>query len=193
MLWYRLFLSNAPPAVRESYEATLLAFLFRFSTRDSISNLRQLFNLLRIDDGESVLSFVDKLRHWGEWISAMEEEIKAQFLISCQDAGLGELLAVGRRDTGSVWDMANYLASVENWRTASASIQRAAARGRAAAIAEGPRPRKNTGDGAGAGAKKGTGSEKGSGAGARPATAASQTTTKPATPLTETKTITTTE
>jgi hypothetical protein len=80
---------------------------------------------------------------------------------------LGELLAVGRRDTGSVWDMANYLATVENFRTAPTSIQQAAALGRAAAIAAGPRSRGNSGAGAGAGARKGTGSEKGSGAGAR--------------------------
>jgi hypothetical protein len=96
-----------------------------------------------------------------------KEEIRAQFLIACRDADLGDMLAVGRRDTGTVWEMAGYLGSIENQRIAPISAQQAAARGRAAAIADEPRQRKNSRAGEGAGALKGTGGEKGSGAGDR--------------------------
>jgi hypothetical protein len=79
LLWYKQFLEQASAAVTGSYEATLLAFLVRFSTRESISDLGQAFNQLRIEEGESVLSFVDKLRHWAAWVSASEDEVGARF------------------------------------------------------------------------------------------------------------------
>jgi hypothetical protein len=115
-LWYKQFLKQASAAVTGSYEATLLAFLVRFSTRESMSDLRQAFNQLRIEEGESVLSFVDKLRHRAAWISASEDEVEALFKIACREAGMGETLALGSMDRKSVWEMARFLDNAENSR-----------------------------------------------------------------------------
>jgi hypothetical protein len=94
LMWYRPYCQQCSPLVLASYEATLLAFLYRFSTRESMSSLRQVFNQLRLEPNEGILTFVDKLRHWADWISASEDEVKAQFKIACRAAGMGEKLAI---------------------------------------------------------------------------------------------------
>jgi hypothetical protein len=57
--------------------------------------------------------------------------VKAQFKIAWRAAGMGEKLAIGSMDGRSVWEMANYLANVENYRAAPPTLAGVTALGKA--------------------------------------------------------------